>query len=89
MISENVFVENRSGLHARPASILVHMATKYACDIRIRKGEKVCSAKSILQVLKMGIAAGTEISVECDGEDEQEALDALITAIKGKLGETD
>ncbi|MDF2944552.1 MAG: HPr family phosphocarrier protein [Herbinix sp.] len=87
MVKQNIIVVNKSGLHARPASNLVKAATKYKSKITIMKNEKSYEAKSILGILSAGIACGTEITLECDGEDEADALNNLTDLIKSGLGE--
>ena len=87
MVEKSITVMNKSGLHARPASILVQTALKYPCSIQIFKSDKPCNAKSILDVLKACITAGTEIRLVCNGEQEQQALDTLCAEIEAGLGE--
>jgi len=87
MVKQNIIVVNKSGLHARPASNLVKAASKFNSKINITKDEKCYDAKSILGVLSAGIASGTEITLECSGEDEADALNNLTNLIKSGLGE--
>jgi phosphocarrier protein len=87
MVKQNIIVVNKSGLHARPASNLVKAASKYKSKITITKEEKKYEAKSILGILSAGIVCGTEIILECNGEDEAEALNNLTDLIQSGLGE--
>lgn len=87
MISKTVTVVNPSGLHLRPAGVLSQTAMKFKSDVIIECGEKKIIAKSVLNVMAAGIKCGTEITLVCDGEDENEALDTLVKAIEGGLGE--
>ena len=87
MISKNVTVVNPSGLHLRPAGVLTQTAMKFKSDITIQCGEKKITAKSVLNVMAAGIKCGTEITLICDGADEEEAMKTLSEAIESGLGE--
>ncbi len=87
MVSQKITVVNKSGIHARPAGMLVQVASKCASDIVIRVGEKRVNPKSILMLMAAAIRCGTEITVECTGETEEEDLKKIIDAIAGGLGE--
>lgn len=77
MISTNLIVRWREGLHLRPAASLVGLARKYSSSIRLRAGERVADARSIMQVLLLSASLGTAMLVEADGLDEAEALQAV------------
>ena len=87
MIGKTLTVVNPSGLHLRPAGVLSQTAMKFKSDITIECGEKKIVAKSVLNVMAAGIKCGTEITLICDGEDEQAAMDTLSQAIESGLGE--
>ena len=87
MISKNLTVVNPSGLHLRPAGVLSQTAMKFKSDITIVSGEKKIVAKSVLNVMAAGIKCGTEITLICDGEDEEEAMKTISQAIESGLGE--
>lgn len=87
MISKKVTVVNPSGLHLRPAGVLSQTAMKFKCDITIESAEKKIAAKSVLSVMAAGVKCGTEITLICDGADEEEAMKTLVEAIEGGLGE--
>ncbi len=87
MVRKNIVVINKSGLHARPASNLVKAASKFKSDITIIFKEKNINVKSLLNVLSAGIVSGSEITLECDGEDEEQALKTLTELIESGLGE--
>jgi phosphocarrier protein len=77
MVEREVRIVNRLGLHARAAAKLVHLAGSFTSDVQLlRNGEEV-DAKSILGILLLAAAQGQELTVRCDGPDEQAALDAL------------
>lgn len=87
MVSKTLTVVNPSGLHLRPAGVLSQTAMKFKCDVIIECGEKRIVAKSVLNVMAAGIKCGTEITLICDGEDENEALATIAKAIEDGLGE--
>ena len=87
MISKNLTVVNPSGLHLRPAGVLSQTAMKFKSDITIVSGEKKIVAKSGVNVMSAGIKCGTEITLICDGEDEEEAMKTVSQAIESGLGE--
>lgn len=87
MYSENVEVQNKTGLHARPAAIFVQTAAKFKSDITVEKDSKKVNAKSILSLLSAGISKGSTIKITAVGEDENQAVAALIELIKSKFGE--
>ena len=87
MVSKTLTVVNPSGLHLRPAGVLSQTAMKFKCDVIIECGEKRIVAKSVLNVMAAGIKCGTEITLICDGEDQNEALATITKAIEDGLGE--
>ena len=78
MVSQKVTVSNPTGIHARPP---------FKSSIILVAGEKRLQAKSVLNLMSAAIKCGTEITVECDGEDEAEALKTVVEAIESGLGE--
>ena len=87
MVSEKVRVHNPSGLHLRPAGILCKEAMKYKSLITFQYNGGSANAKSVLSVLGACVKCGDEIELTCEGEDEEEALKALVNAIERGLGE--
>ena len=87
MIASQVIINNKSGLHARPAAVFVQNANKFKCAITIKCEGKSINGKSILSVLAGGICCGSAIELLVDGEDEQPAADALTQLFASGLGE--
>jgi len=87
VISGEVSIVNKLGLHARAASRLVNCASGFASDIRLIKGARSVNAKSIMGVLTLAAARGTDLVIETEGADEQEALDAIRQLIEDRFGE--
>lgn len=87
MVSEQLVVKNRMGFHARPAAILTQVAIKYKSRIDILFEDKKITAKSILGIMSAGIPYGATIVIQCDGEDEVEAMEAILNNVRNGLGE--
>ena len=87
MIAASVTIINKLGLHARAASRLVNCASGFAAEIRLVKGARAVNGKSIMGVLTLAAGRGTELRVEADGADEQEALEAVTDLIAERFGE--
>ena len=89
MVERRVSVVNRLGLHARAAARLVRTASAFRSHVRLERADRSASAdaKSILSVLMLAAARGTELIVTAEGPDEGPALDALCQLIGGGFGE--
>ncbi|MHB1630204.1 MAG: HPr family phosphocarrier protein [Bacilli bacterium] len=77
MVEKTVTIQFASGLHARPAADLVQLANKFKAEIYLQKGEKHVNAKSILSLLSLAAMKGSSVTLECSGEDEFIAMEAL------------
>ena len=81
-ITRVIVIRNEQGLHARPAEMFARLAHKFRSRISIeREGYRV-EAKSIMDLLTLGAAQGTELVLEADGDDAQEAVDALSQLVE-------
>lgn len=78
-------VRNKTGLHARPASVFVDLAKSFQSDVRVRYGDSVANGKSLLELLQLGAGSGAAIRVSAQGPDATNALNALHTAIDSGL----
>ncbi len=87
MVSQKVTIKNPTGLHLRPAGILCKEAIQYKSLITFSFRDTVANAKSVLSVLGACVKSGDEITLTCEGEDEEATLNALVTAIENGLGE--
>lgn len=87
MIKRNFEIVNRLGLHARAAAKLVHEAGRFKSEVSIIKDGEEVDAKSILGILLLAAGQGTEIEVACEGEDEDQAIQAIGGLIEGRFGE--
>jgi len=86
-ITADVVVNNRSGLHARPAAELSRLAASLSSAITIRAGEKAVNAASVLSLMAAAIKQGETLTVEADGEDAAADVAAIVAAIESGLGE--
>jgi phosphocarrier protein HPr len=87
MVRSSITISNKLGLHARASAKLTKLAGSYACDIHLSRNGRRVNAKSIMGVMMLAAGMGVEVEIECDGEDEQAAMDALRALIDGKFGE--
>lgn len=82
MFEKTVIIKNKTGLHARPASRFVQTANKFKSSIKLIKDEKSIDAKSIIEVLSMGINQGSKVTISADGEDEKKAVNTLVELVE-------
>lgn len=88
MVTQQVIVTNQLGIHIRAAGKLIHCAQRFGSRIFIIKNEKRADAKSILNIMMLGVKCGDHVQVEAEGEDAEAAVLALITLIHEKFGES-
>lgn len=82
MITKEVTVKNPTGLHARPATLLVKRASTYKSDVSIEFNGKKANVKSLIGVLSLGVVNGSVIKVVTSGEDEEKAAEELASLIE-------
>ena len=87
MIKTTTTISNKLGLHARASAKLTKLAGSFPCEVWISKGERRVNAKSIMGVMMLAAGIGSEVELETDGAQEQEAMDALLALIADKFGE--
>lgn len=87
MVKKKVVVVSKSGLHARPANVLIKNAQQFKSKVEIRIDHQTFNAKSMLGILAAGVNRGEEIEIICTGEDEEDACKAIVKIIKDGLGE--
>ncbi|WP_428241978.1 HPr family phosphocarrier protein [Gynuella sp.] len=89
MVEESVTIINKLGLHARAAAKFVNVASQFGAQIRVIKGAKEVDGKSIMSVMMLAAAQGTELSLRIDGKDEQAALTAIKELIANRFDEAE
>ena len=87
MLQQNVQIINNLGMHARASAKLTQLAGNFQSEIWLARNGKRVNAKSIMGVMMLAAAKGSEISIEADGSDESEAMKALLELIQTRFGE--
>lgn len=88
MIERQIEIINRLGLHARAAAKLVHAASNFESQVTVKTlGGEIADAKSILGILLLAAAQGTQLVLCCDGGDEDQAMTVLVGLIEDRFGE--
>ena len=87
MTQTTVKVLNRSGIHARPAALIVQTAGKFSSKILFKRDTEEINAKSIMGIITLGASYDTDILIEADGPDEAEAVQALVTLFENRFEE--
>lgn len=87
MVEKEIVVKNKLGLHARPSALFVRNASKFKSDITLIKDGVEVNGKSIMGLMMLAAEMGSKITIRADGEDEEKALDALVTLFENKFDE--
>ena len=87
MRSEDVTIINRLGLHARAAAQLLKLANQFKSDITIVKDGHSANAKTIMELLMLAATKGTLLTIKAEGDDKNEAVDAILELINNKFNE--
>ncbi len=87
MIEKEVIVPNTLGIHARPATQFVKIASQFKCDVKVIKDGVEANGKSIMNLLILTATKGSRIIIRCDGPDEKEALEKLVKLVEDGFGE--
>ena len=87
MPQATTIISNKLGLHARASAKLTKLAGSFPCEVWIAKGERRVNAKSILGVMMLAAGIGSEVVIDTDGDQAQEALDAILALIADQVGE--
>lgn len=87
MPNTDIVISNKLGLHARAAAKLTQLASKFSSEIFISRGAQRVNAKSIMGVMMLAAGIGSTVTIETEGPDEREAMDALLKLIADKFGE--
>ena len=87
MISREFRISNRLGLHARPSAQLTQVAGKFASEVYIAKNGRRVNAKSIMGVMMLAAGPGATVTVDAEGPDEEQAMEAISALIASRFGE--
>jgi phosphocarrier protein HPr len=87
MLQATTTISNKLGLHARASAKLTKLAGSFPCEIWMTKGERRVNAKSIMGVMMLAAGIGSEVTIDTEGDQAQEALDGVLALIADKFGE--
>jgi phosphocarrier protein len=87
MISREFRISNRLGLHARPSAQLTQVAGKFASEVYIARNGRRVNAKSIMGVMMLAAGPGSTVTVDAEGPDEEQAIEAIGALITSRFGE--
>jgi phosphotransferase system HPr (HPr) family protein len=87
MIQKEYTINNKLGLHARPASLFVKTTCRYQSSVKIMRGEHVIDGKSIMGLLLLSASRGASITISADGPDEAAAVETLSALVAADAGE--
>lgn len=88
MTEKTFTVMSETGIHARPATVLVQAASRFICDVTMVYGDKNVNLKSIMGVMSLGVPKGAQIKIITDGTDEEQAINTIEETLRAEgLGE--
>ncbi|MBC7664535.1 MAG: HPr family phosphocarrier protein [Caulobacter sp.] len=87
MIRTTLVISNKLGLHARASAKLTKLASSFKCEVFMTRNSRRVNAKSIMGIMMLAAGLGAEVELETEGEDEQQASDAIAALLKDKFGE--
>jgi phosphocarrier protein len=87
MIRTNLVISNKLGLHARASAKLTKLASSFKCEVFMTRNTRRVNAKSIMGIMMLAAGLGAEVELETEGEDEQQAADAIQALVNDKFGE--
>ncbi|MCA8502618.1 HPr family phosphocarrier protein [Burkholderia multivorans] len=87
MLQQETTIVNKLGLHARASAKLTQLAGNFRSEVWMSRNGRKINAKSIMGVMMLAAGIGSTITIETDGPDEKEAMDALLKLIADKFGE--
>ena len=87
MLQQDVLIINKLGLHARASAKLTQLASGFKCEVMLSRNNRRVNAKSIMGVMMLAAAKGATVGVETNGEDEDEAMQAILNLVNNHFGE--
>jgi len=87
MVQKVVQIKNKLGLHARPALLFVNTAVKFKADVYLGRDDHEVNGKSIMGVMMLAAEMGSKLTITVKGQDEKEAIKALVELIENKFNE--
>ena len=89
MLQRTVEIVNKLGMHARASAKLTQLAAQFKSDIWMTRKDRRVNAKSIMGVMMLAASKGSSVGIEIDGEDETEAMEAIVNLISDRFGEAE
>lgn len=87
MICEIITIKNKLGMHARASAKFVQLSSSYSCEINLTRDEQTVNGKSIMGIMMLAASKGTDIKICTNGDDEAQAMQALLDLINDRFGE--
>ena len=87
MREEHVIIVNKLGMHARPAALFSKQASQFTSKIEVVKDHMKVNGKSIMELLTIAAVKGAKIIIRSDGNDEEDAINSLVSLVKDGFGE--
>ena len=87
MKKTTVTISNKLGLHARASAKLTKLAGGFACDVHMSRNGRRINAKSIMGVMMLAAGMGSEVEIEAEGTDEEQAIQAIVALVDDRFGE--
>lgn len=87
MIRTTLVISNKLGLHARASAKLTKLASSFQCEVFMSRNGRRVNAKSIMGIMMLAAGVGSEVELETEGADEQQASDAILALVSDKFGE--
>ncbi|HOY60066.1 MAG TPA: HPr family phosphocarrier protein [Verrucomicrobiota bacterium] len=85
--SKDLFITNKLGIHARPASMFVRLANQFKCEVAVEKDGEIVNGKSIMGLMMLAAGPGSRIRVRAKGADAPQAMEALAGLVNSKFNE--
>jgi phosphocarrier protein HPr len=87
MIRTSLVISNKLGLHARASAKLTKLASSFQCEVFMTRNSRRVNAKSIMGIMMLAAGLGSQVELETEGEDEQQATEAITALVNDKFGE--
>jgi phosphocarrier protein len=85
MVEREIIIKNKTGLHARPAAVVVQKANEFNCDIFLEKDGDRINAKSIMGVMMLAAGEGSKLLIIAEGKGEEEAVDGISQLLESDI----
>ena len=89
MLTEQVTIINKLGLHARAAALFAKTSARFGSSIKVGVNSKMVDAKSVMSLMLLAASKGSALNIEVEGSDQDEALTALLTLINNRFDEAE